>query len=202
MGSNRARLKELLVTHFSLDELEDIRFGLGIPDGEIVGDTKNARTRELIEYVERHDLMSELLQVCKHERPDISWSVEDKGAIPTVIRETQIMDADLLARRRIAYEALYRILKPFARYDVPEKITVTALGDVSVAMRDWYFDVGGLYLSDHCREPYFDLKERLKQIMEESENPHREDISAENYLGVLDMTSKLRAYLREDILPT
>lgn len=153
-----ANLWQQLNNAFNLDELNHLCYELGIDSENLGGDTKLARARELVLYVSRRGDLDKLIAKCEEQRPNLIGKF-NLDAAPTSLPPMAAVDPDVMARRREAYHKLYHILKSFARYDLPEPVTVDTLKQVSLEMRDWYFDIGGLYLTDHCREPYFDLKE-------------------------------------------
>jgi hypothetical protein len=63
----------LMKKHFSIDEIDDIAFSLGISSYEIGGDTIGARARELIMYCQRVELTADLIQQVKELRPGVEW---------------------------------------------------------------------------------------------------------------------------------
>ena len=113
--------------------------------------------------------------------------------------QKQVMDSDMLARRRNAYTDLWSILKPFARYDLPTPITLAVLQQVTVQMRDWYFDLGGLLLSEHCRVPYFEFKDMLKEYLSNPNRPAEAPFDEAAMHELIEGASRLRASLRKDI---
>jgi hypothetical protein len=67
-------------------------------------------------------------------------------------------DKDLRNKRMEAYKDLWSHLQVLARYDRPKPLNRQTLEELTVAMREWYFEIGGLYLSEEARKSYFDLK--------------------------------------------
>ncbi len=76
-------------------------------------------------------------------------------------------DKVLHENRLAAYTALWPLLKPLAPYSPEKPITYHIVKDTSEKMRDWYFDVGGIFLSSESRGPYFDLKDDMKKIIDD-----------------------------------
>jgi hypothetical protein len=111
-------------------------------------------------------------------------------------------DADLRKQRIEAYRVLWSALKPFARYGrskpVPEK---SDLQDVTEAMRDWYFDTGGIYLSSNAREAYFRVQRTLTRLLESDrwQRDGRDAFDEEAFLHLLDIMSRLRTRLTLDV---
>ena len=75
-------------------------------------------------------------------------------------------DKKLRAERLDAYKKLFTLLKPLARYSPAEQITDQIIKRTSENMRDWYFDIGGIYLSQKSREHYFALKESMQKVID------------------------------------
>jgi hypothetical protein len=128
-------------------------------------------------------------------QPPISRAQE---ALETQGRRSTLPDS----ARAEAYLELVRRLKPLARYDRAGALITEKLREVSVAMRDWYFDEGGwLYLTDACRIPYFDLKDALEKAITSGAGEATEPevrVKAENLVAlVLRHGSALRKALRE-----
>jgi hypothetical protein len=78
-------------------------------------------------------------------------------------------DKELRQERLAAYQDLWKRLKPLARYSAEQPLTRQVVRATSESMRDWYFDVGGIYLSQLTRGPYFDLKEAMQLLIDSPE---------------------------------
>ena len=193
MNRSLVLLRTKLVRLFSLAEIEDICFQLNIDPENIEGDAKIDRARNLLLYLERLNRLDDLENICREMRPSIWESLDPLQTASESTQKKTPADAEVLSKRRAAYEALFRILKPFARYDKSQELDKTQLKEVSEGMRDWYFDMGGLYLTDDCRAPYFSLKDILKSTIEISASEKIEPNA------LISAASRLRAFLREDI---
>jgi hypothetical protein len=173
---------------FNLTEIEEICFHLDVDHENIVGETKTGRIKNLILYVDRRGRLDDLEGICKQLRPD-NWDLEVLSHKPQ-----KPPDAEMLSKRRSAYEALFGILKFFARYDRENEFTKAQLKEISERLRDWYFDSGGgLYLSDECRDPYFSLKDQLAKAIEEAGSEPLDPTP------LINAASRLRAFMREDV---
>lgn len=75
-------------------------------------------------------------------------------------------DKDLRKRRIACYAKLWMELKPLARYPAPGPLAYDALRVLSLSMRDWYFNEGGLFLSVESRNRYFDLQDGCRILLE------------------------------------
>jgi hypothetical protein len=72
-------------------------------------------------------------------------------------------DKDLRARRIDAYRELWRQLQPLAEYARPVHVTPAQLVEISINLRRWYFEVGGLFLSESSRDAYFALQTGIRE---------------------------------------
>jgi hypothetical protein len=75
-------------------------------------------------------------------------------------------DRKLRSERLDAYRDLFKRLKPLARYSAERPLSYKLIRDTSEDLRDWYFDVGGIYLSKQSRDPYFHLKGLMQKIID------------------------------------
>ena len=64
-----ARLARTIESRFSLDEITNLAFELGI-DGAVVGDTPAARAVSLVNVARRRGLLVRLVELCRAERPE------------------------------------------------------------------------------------------------------------------------------------
>lgn len=69
----RAQLGALLKRHFSVEEINEIAFELGIDGDDLAGDTSGERARELLLYVERNGRVMQLVALCQQKRPLVAW---------------------------------------------------------------------------------------------------------------------------------
>jgi hypothetical protein len=75
-------------------------------------------------------------------------------------------DTNLRSLRIKTYRKLWCLTKPFARYPKPKLLSYQAIDIIALSLRDWYFDDGGLFLSEEAREYYFNFLDAFKIIME------------------------------------
>jgi hypothetical protein len=108
-------------------------------------------------------------------------------------------DKDLRSKRIDVYKALWNPLQILARYDRPKPLTPRTLEELSVAMRKWYFEVGGLYLSEDTRKCYFNLKQRLQDVRDRATSAPDEEVNPSDQQVLLQAASLLRAQLTFDV---
>lgn len=96
------------------------------------------------------------------------------GIAGTAYKSRKALEADYDISRRKArtdvYQKLWGELQVLAKYSPPPfgRETVVKL---SVALRRWYFEQGGIFLSKRARNAYFDLQEALVQTLERLDDP-------------------------------
>lgn len=79
MAIDPVKLRDLLLQTFSAGDLEDLAWKLGILDySDIPGDTRIAKSRELIKYVSMRGRLDELLAKAQEQRPHINWVTETR----------------------------------------------------------------------------------------------------------------------------
>ncbi|MEV5962018.1 hypothetical protein AB0L70_09660 [Kribbella sp. NPDC051952] len=70
-------------------------------------------------------------------------------------------DADLRSRRVTAYADLWARLEPLAKYAAESSFSETEAKNLATSLRVWYFQKGGLFLSQDTRADYFALQNLL-----------------------------------------
>src|SRR5215467_10754364 len=60
-------------------------------------------------------------------------------------------DADLRRERIAVYKDLWKKLEPLAKYAPEKTLTCSDVHELAVVLRAWYFEEGGLYLSEPAR---------------------------------------------------
>jgi formylglycine-generating enzyme required for sulfatase activity len=68
-----SKLRQILATRFNEGELRDLCFDLGLDYGDLVGETRSDKARELVAYLGRRDRVSDLVETGRRIRPDIRW---------------------------------------------------------------------------------------------------------------------------------
>ncbi len=73
-SNQNLQLVELLKQYFSLDEIKELCFGLGINFESIPGEnTIDSKSRELVIYMSRRGQIDALLQKLRTTRPNVTW---------------------------------------------------------------------------------------------------------------------------------
>ena len=108
-------------------------------------------------------------------------------------------DIELRKHRIEAYQDLWKILEPLAYFSPPSVVTYAVARDLSKALRSWYFEVGGIFLSDATRDAYFDLQKKLGGVIKEPlENDHL-PVGLQRFERLRAIASKLRTMSTQDV---
>lgn len=112
-------------------------------------------------------------------------------------------DTDLRRLRLGVYPALWKATQTFALYGrQPKRLpTRDELETTTEALRAWYFETGGLYLSKETREEYFALQRGLKAVLA-SQRWHEEriaELDEDSFEDLQKLSSRLRTRLTLDV---
>jgi hypothetical protein len=108
-------------------------------------------------------------------------------------------DIDLRKHRIEAYQALWKILEPLAYYSPPSAVTYAVARDLSQALRSWYFEVGGLFLSEGSRDAYFDLQKGLGGVIKEPLDARYRPLGPRRFDRLRSLASTLRTASTQDV---
>lgn len=70
-----AKFRQLIVEHFSNDELHTLVFDLGLNYESLKGEALDGKARELVAYCSRTLHLPDLLEACQKERQNVDWKV-------------------------------------------------------------------------------------------------------------------------------
>ena len=73
-----------------------------------------------------------------------------------------LYDRDLRTRRVAAYNELWRRTKRITRYPISAEMTGATLREVRADWSDWYYEKGGIYMSEAVRSTYFEAADALQ----------------------------------------
>jgi hypothetical protein len=108
-------------------------------------------------------------------------------------------DTDLRKKRIDQYLELWKLLEDLAKYARPKELTFEGLEALTIALREWYFQKGGLFLSDNSRDRYFDLQEAIKKVLDEKSKSGNTKLAEEYYESLRKKGSSLRTALARDV---
>ena len=108
-------------------------------------------------------------------------------------------DKEIRKERIRTYLKLWQLLVVLARYDRPGPLDAARLEKLSVEMRTWFFEDGGIYLSDRARDSYFALKKKLPLVVEASRQREGQALEEQEVNQLVEAASLLRAHLTKDL---
>lgn len=125
------------------------------------------------------------------------------GAVLALLASRQRLeveyDIELRKHRIEAYRALWKILEPLAYFSPPSAVTYAVARDLSQALRSWYFEVGGLFLSEATREAYFDLQKGLGGVINEPLDARYRPLGDRRFERLRALASTLRTASTQDV---
>jgi hypothetical protein len=110
-------------------------------------------------------------------------------------------DKKLQEARLVAYKELWTMLEPLARYGREKPVTYADLRDISNHTRTWYFQSGGIYLTQASRDPYFKWKALMQPLLDDkglAANPDK-PVPDDKLKSIIASCSTLRTSLSDDI---
>jgi hypothetical protein len=108
-------------------------------------------------------------------------------------------DIQLRNHRIEAYQALWKTLEPLAYYAPPSAVTHVVATDLAQALRTWYFEVGGLFLSEASRDAYFDLQKGLGGVVKEPRAANDLPLGTRRFERLRALASRLRTASTQDV---
>ena len=91
------------------------------------------------------------------------------------IKLLNTIDESTAKERLEAYKVLWKKMKPLPQYPRPEKVTYRTLKMLNEDFRDWYFYIGGVYLTKESKDLYLDAQEQLYNLWK----PHEQSLDDE-----------------------
>lgn len=110
-------------------------------------------------------------------------------------------DKELQESRLELYKELWAMLEPLSRFARAGPVTYETIAKVAGASRAWYFQRGGIYLTERSRGPYFAWKEAMQVVLDNellSRSPQTE-LEAMDINEIIAKASALRTSLSDDI---
>lgn len=110
-------------------------------------------------------------------------------------------DRTLRSNRIDQYKTLWRLTGLLPQYARDEAVTYAAVHQLSIALRKWYFEKGGMFLTDGSRDTYFAVQGKISEVLAavpESAWPHTV-LPPEVYESVRVKCSSLRSQMVKDV---
>ena len=108
-------------------------------------------------------------------------------------------DRDLRDRRMAVYKELWKHLEPLAKYARPLPFSLALAKDLTQTLRIWYFETGGLFLSQQTRDAYFAVQDALKVVCDDKGLDEDEAISGARFEAIRKKGSTLRTQMTVDV---
>lgn len=109
-------------------------------------------------------------------------------------------DKNLRDKRLDAYKELWKLFQPMAKYSPPRTVTYWTINELSVNLRTWYFEVGGIFLSSNSRDKYFAVQDEIKAVLGRSQpQRYHEALPWKYWQAVFSKSSELRTSLAMDL---
>jgi len=107
------------------------------------------------------------------------------------------LDLAVYKHRGEVYKLLWQKTSLLPNWPRRKDVTYALIRALSVELRTWYFEVGGVYLSDPARKAYGNLQTVLNKF---ETAPDSETLATEHYDLLRDRCSDLRSELTHDLL--
>ena len=108
------------------------------------------------------------------------------------------IDDDLSEKRDTVYSRPWRETGVLPRRPRLTRVTYSQLTDLEVSLGRWYYEEGGLYLSEGAREAYSAMMDTLENVRHRGgENDHVND---DDYEEARQACSTFRSWLTQDLL--
>lgn len=108
-------------------------------------------------------------------------------------------DKDLRSDRMDAYKALWKATQPLAKYSPPAPVTPAVLRLLSIDLRIWYFETGGIFLSRAARAAYFSLQDALTERIAAGDKDQARPLSEKDFEMIRKLGSQLRRVMTGDV---
>jgi Zn-dependent oligopeptidase len=96
------------------------------------------------------------------------------------------------------YQKLWAVSGGLPEWPRNEDLTANDLRDISQRMKDWYFDKGGMMLSQEARQQYGRVQQKLTEVWQKTEDKQAK-ITDDLYESVRVEFSHLRGQMTEDL---
>lgn len=106
-------------------------------------------------------------------------------------RELEVeLDKDRRARRATAYAELWKRLEPLSIYAPPHQVDGGTLRQLSASLREWYYQIGGMYLTERARAAYFSLQDHLQdcgdEVLRPADRRFKQGTAAHEFIAIGD----------------
>ncbi len=127
------KLRDLIGEHFNENELETLCFDIGVDYEDISADSHNLSVQNLVSYCYRHNLVEELIAVCKKSRPRVEWGkllADEDQEDPYLPQNQALVQTPKLGRLpvKLTEEEVEQFLGDYTEWRLVEREESTVLG--------------------------------------------------------------------------
>lgn len=108
--------------------------------------------------------------------------------------------SDLWDKRYTAYTKIWKMTQQIPRWPKNDSLTYQQLHDFSVGCQAWYFNDGGILLSEAGREKYGMMQECVTNILNDEKTERTSLVSDPDYRTVLAGCSGFRSAITSELL--
>ncbi len=105
---------------------------------------------------------------------------------------------ELRELRLTVYPPVWKRTSVFSRWPRTD-VTYDGVQRFHVDLRKWYFELGGLYLSENARDRYGDLQELVEAHLDYHSDPEGDELPTPVYDDLMETSSAFRTALTEDL---
>jgi hypothetical protein len=108
------------------------------------------------------------------------------------------LEVELRRQKLDAFKKLWAISQPLAKYGRAEPVTTETIAQLSQDLRRWYFEEGGMFLTDASRDKYFEFQESLQNAIKSQKSGAAEvTLDEATFEPLRTKGSELRTTLRD-----
>ncbi|MEP7290697.1 MAG: hypothetical protein ABI835_02890 [Chloroflexota bacterium] len=115
------------------------------------------------------------------------------------IKLFSLIDESTAKDRLEAYKGLWKKMKLLSQYPPTPDVTYGSLKLLNEDFRDWYFNLGGVYLTTASKHRYLKAQETLYEVWKDHRENLTEMIQTPEYDQAREKLSDLRDQLAEDL---
>lgn len=122
------------------------------------------------------------------------------GLVKSLLDYRSQVFSQLWNKRLEAYEKLWRVMKQFPRWPRLDGVTYLNVYEMSIAMKDWYFDAGGILMSEKTRTLYGNLQDEINDGILKNKKIDSTEVTGEEYDRIQKLCSTVRSEITNDLL--
>jgi hypothetical protein len=108
--------------------------------------------------------------------------------------------SDLWNKRYNAYTKIWKMTQAIPRWPKNDSLTYQQLVDLSVGFQEWYFNDGGILLSESGREKYGTMQEGITNILNHQKTERSSPVNEPDYNSALASCSQFRTAITSELL--